>query len=131
MYRDDKGRVHKKDGEYAKKPGRKPQSGSGRGKTTKKSNEMYGEGFVDGLKSVLNGVKRAHDYVKENKLISRGASVLAPLAGPYSGHVQNVGAIAAQHGYGKKTVVKHKKPRRTPISGSGKSRGGVVVLSKM
>ena len=56
-----------------------------------------------GIKEVLGKI---HNFIKGNKLISRGASALAPLAGPYSGAVSRVGSVAANLGYGRK------KPRR-------------------
>ena len=46
--------------------------------------------------------RKAHDFIKDNKLISRGATALAPALGPYSGTAANVGRIAALSGYGDK-----------------------------
>lgn len=59
-----------------------------------------GEGPVlDWLKRTA---RKAHDFIKDNRLISRGATALAPALGPYSGTVGNIGRIAAVAGYGKK-----------------------------
>ena len=61
---------------------------------------------------VLDWIKKAarsiHTFVKDNKLISRGASTLAPFAGPYAGTVSRVGTVANTMGYGKK----RRKPGR-------------------
>ena len=50
---------------------------------------------------VLDFFKKAHNWIKANKLISRGANTLAPIAGPYSGTVSNIGRVAGVLGYGK------------------------------
>ena len=52
---------------------------------------------------------KAHNWIKANKLISRGANTLAPIAGPYSGTVSNIGRVAGVLGYGKP---KGRRPKR-------------------
>lgn len=52
-----------------------------------------------GIKDVL---KKIHNFVKSNRLISRGAAAIAPLAGPYSGVVSRVGTAAGALGYGRR-----------------------------
>lgn len=53
-----------------------------------------------GLKEVLGKI---HNFIKGNKLISRGASALAPiLPGTYGSVVRGVGSAAANLGYGRK-----------------------------
>lgn len=59
-----------------------------------------------GIKDVLNKI---HNFVKSNKLISRGASALAPIAGPYANVVRNVGVAAGALGYGRR---KRGRPRK-------------------
>lgn len=60
-----------------------------------------GEGPVlDWLKRTA---RKAHDFIKDNRLISRGATALAPIVpGPYSSTIANVGRTAEVLGYGKK-----------------------------
>jgi hypothetical protein len=45
---------------------------------------------------------KVNDFFKKHKLISRGASALAPFAGAYSPIVAGVGGVASKLGYGKK-----------------------------
>jgi len=52
--------------------------------------------------AIKKGARSLHNFVKDNRLISRGATALAPALGPYSGTVGNIGRIAAVAGYGKK-----------------------------
>ena len=63
--------------------------------------KQHGEGPVwDWIKK---NAGKAHDFVKSNKLISRGASALAPLVpAAYSGTVSNIGNVASKLGYGKR-----------------------------
>ncbi len=68
-----------------------------------------GEGPVWNL--IKKAARKTHDFIKDNKLISRGANALAPIAGPYSGAVGNVGRIAAVSGYGRKKRRGRKKKK--------------------
>lgn len=62
--------------------------------------KQQGEGPVwDWIKKAAKDV---HGFVKNNKLISRGAAALAPIAGPYSGTVNRIGNTASALGYGRK-----------------------------
>ena len=45
--------------------------------------------------------KNVHNFIKDNKLINKGAATLAPLAGPYSGTINRVGNVASALGYGR------------------------------
>lgn len=56
---------------------------------------------------IKKAAKNFHGFVKDNKLISRGAASLAPIAGPYSGTVNRIGNVASALGYGRR-----KKPGR-------------------
>ena len=63
----------------------------------------------DGLSDIWKGLKKAHNWIKKNKIISRGASALAPIAGRFSSGVSRVGDLAAINGYGKR---KRRRRRR-------------------
>ena len=62
-------------------------------------------------------LKRAFNFVKDHKLISRGATMLAPRAGAYSPIVSTVGKIAGVLGLGRRG---HRKYR---------GRGSGLVLA--
>ena len=47
-------------------------------------------------------LKKAFNYVKEHKLISRGATMLAPRAGSYAPVVSTVGRVASALGFGRR-----------------------------
>lgn len=68
---------------------------------------------MKGKGPVLDWIKKAardvHSFIKDNRLISRGASALAPLTGSYSGAVGNVGRAAAVLGYGRRKKRGRKK----------------------
>ena len=55
---------------------------------------------------VLDWIKKAarnvHDFVKDKKLISRGAAAIAPYAGSYGNIVRGVGTAAGSLGYGRR-----------------------------
>ena len=52
-----------------------------------------------GIKEVLGKI---HNFIKSNRLISRGATALAPLAGSYGNIVKGVGTAASSLGYGRR-----------------------------
>ena len=54
--------------------------------------------------------RKAHDFVKSNRLISRAATALSPIAGPYSNAVGNFGRIAHIAGYGPRS--RGRRPRK-------------------
>ncbi len=51
----------------------------------RRKRKMKGKGPV--LDWIKKAARNVHNFVKDNRLISRGATALAPLAGPYSGTV--------------------------------------------
>jgi hypothetical protein len=79
--------------------------------TTKRTHRrtMKGKGPVgDWFKKA---VRTVHDFVKDKQLISKGLSAVAPLAGPYSSHLNTASSVAKTLGYGKKS--KKSKTRKT------------------
>jgi hypothetical protein len=59
-------------------------------------------------KGVWNGIKKAYDWIKKNKVISKGASLI--------GHPE-IGAVAGQLGY-------RQRKRRTKVQMAGAKRKG-------
>jgi hypothetical protein len=57
---------------------------------------------------IKKAARNTHNFVKDNRLISRGASALAPLAGPYSGTITRIGTTAGALGYGRRP----RRPRK-------------------
>lgn len=51
------------------------------------------------LSGVVNALKKANNYVKSNKLISRGATALSSLGVPYA---DRVASTASNLGYGRR-----------------------------
>jgi len=93
----------------------------------KRRTAMKGKGwgdFVDFFKKTIpSAVKSAHDFIKDNKIISTAGGLvgqLAPMFGPYGqaigGVGGTVGSIAGNLGYGKK-----RRPRKAK-AGRGKAR---------
>jgi hypothetical protein len=68
----------------------------------RKRRPQGGKGLVDVLKKI-------HNFVKEKKLISRGAAAFAPLAGRYGAPITAIGNAASSLGYGKKRRRKYKR----------------------
>ena len=71
-------------------------------------------GRGEGIMSFLR--EKALPFIKKHQLISRGAALLAPRAGSYSGLVGNVGKAAKALGYGRR--------RGSGLRLSGGYRGG-------
>jgi len=76
----------------------------------RKVTKMNGKGFMDfvnkvagGVKKGYNAVKKASDYLKDTKAISKGGQFLSGLNIPgVSAVAGRVGEAAAQQGYGRK-----------------------------
>lgn len=75
----------------------------------KRRRKQKGKGPV--LDWIKKTARNVHNFVKDNRLISRGASALAPLAGPYSGTISRVGTVADKLGYGNRRR-KRGRPRK-------------------
>lgn len=71
--------------------------------------KQQGEGPI--WDAIKRGARSIHDFVKSNRLISRGAASLAPIAGPYSGAISKAGNVAATLGYGRKRKRKTKRKK--------------------
>lgn len=61
-----------------------------------RSRKMKGRGLLD-------WIKKAHSFIKKNKLISRLASGYSQTGLPYAGAVGIGGSISKQLGYGRRT----------------------------
>lgn len=81
-----------------------------RGAPRRGKKQVKGEGFMD-------FIKKAHSYVKDNKIISKGANVVgniarqiplpqAQMVGEYANKVEGV---AKEYGYGRKRVMRKGK----------------------
>jgi len=73
----------------------------------KKKHNLKGEGFFDDVgdfvKSGYNKVKSAHNFLKDNKLISKGLALGTLIAPSYTKIVPGaVGSLAGILGYGRK-----------------------------
>lgn len=69
-------------------------------KVRRKAHSTRGKGI---LGSIWNGVKKVHGFIKDNKLISRGLSLLP------DGRAQTGSKVAGALGYGQKRVVRRKR----------------------
>ncbi len=58
----------------------------------RRKRKMQGKGPV--LDWIKKAARSAHNFIKDNRLISRGATALAPIAGPYSSVLNRVGTVA-------------------------------------
>lgn len=47
---------------------------------------------------IKKAARTVHDFVKDKKLISRGAAAIAPSAGPYAGAISKAGTVAGTLG---------------------------------
>jgi len=56
---------------------------------------IRGGGIIDTIK---NGARKLHKFIKENKIISRGAKLLDSAGVPYAGTIHGV---AEHYGYGR------------------------------
>ena len=65
-------------------------------KYSTRSRKMRGRGLMD-------WIKKAHSFIKKNKLISRLASGYSQTGLPYAGAIGIGGAAAKMAGYGKRT----------------------------
>jgi hypothetical protein len=61
---------------------------------------------------IKKAAKQTHDFVKDNRLISRGAATISPFAGPYAGTINRVGNVAATMGYGRRKPRGKRRPKK-------------------
>jgi hypothetical protein len=85
-----------------------PKAKKGRKKAPKKGKIMIGgawynnwNDFKSGVSNVYNGVKKGYDYVKDNKLVSRGLDIAGRLGVP---NAAGYADRARQAGYGKRRM---------------------------
>jgi hypothetical protein len=85
---------------------------------------MKGGNFKDWVRGAVSKVKNfatgVHDFVKENKLISRGLSKVAPFLGPYAPIAGTAASVSGALGYGRKP--RHRRRRR--VVGARKRMAG-------
>ena len=93
---------------------------------------VYRPSHLSGMKggalwdNIVSGVKNALSWAKKNKLISKGLTAAAPLAGTYAPLALGAAGIADKFGYGKKKVGRPKKTMKggmTQMTGRGCCRG--------
>jgi hypothetical protein len=104
------------------------------GNGSRRSKRMRGGNFKDWVRGAVGKVKNfatgVHNYVKENKLISRGLSKVAPFLGAYAPIAGTAASISGALGYGRKP--RHRRRRR--VVGARKRIAGVrrrVVRRRM
>jgi hypothetical protein len=61
---------------------------------------------------IKKAAKQTHDFVKDNRLISRGAATISPFVGPYAGTINRIGTTAGALGYGKRPKKKGRPRKR-------------------
>jgi hypothetical protein len=76
-----------------------------------RSRKMKGRGLMD-------WIKKAHSFIKKNKLISRLAQGYSMSGLPYAGVVGTAGKVAGMAGYGKRTCGRVVMRRRRMMKGS-------------
>ena len=76
----------------------------------------------NGIKDIVKGLNK---FLKKHHVISRGASIIEPVAGKHKSKVRKVGKVAKQLGYGKGSGLKLAGTgRRKRRVGRPKKRGG-------
>lgn len=82
----------------------------------RRRHHMHGSG------KVMDFLKKAYNYVKNNKLVSRGLSQLAPHAGAYAPLVSGIGSVAGHLGFGRRLHRRYGGALR--LAGSARRRSG-------
>lgn len=75
----------------------------------------------NGIKDIVKGLNK---FLKKHKVISRGASIIEPVAGKHKSKVRKVGQVAKQLGYGKGSGLKLAGAGKKRRVGRPKKRGG-------
>ena len=53
-------------------------------------------------KRIVSFLKKAHNFIKKHKILSRGAKAYSMTGLPFGGHVGKAGSVAGKLGYGRR-----------------------------
>lgn len=80
------------------------------------NNNFYGGSFIDTIKDYG---RKAHDFVKNNQLVSRGLSLVGKVAPQFASVALPASALAASYGYGGKKMSKREMQRQMQMMAPG------------